>query len=491
MRALSRTVWLTLLMAIVVLSSVQCSQQLDAGDAVRPGAATNATASSVQPLVTLPSFTALVKREGPAVVNISTTQKVSVDTFAFPGFPGIQPGDPFFDFFRRFNPGENLPREYQTQSLGSGFIISQDGYIMSNAHVVANADEVVVRLTDKREFNAKVIGIDQRSDIALLKISASGLPVVNIGSSSRLEVGEWVVAIGSPFGFTNSVSQGIVSAKERSLPGGDVVPFIQTDVPINPGNSGGPLFNLNGEVVGINSQIYSRSGGYMGLSFAIPIDMAMKIKDDLLKHGSVKRGWLGVRIQDVSAEHALSFGLAKPSGVLVASVEKGGPAERAGMQIGDIILKFNGKEMAGASELVRAVSDSAPGARVKLQLWREGANKELSVVLGDAPADDVSHQPPGKVPNKSLEPEQLGMTLRELNRDEQRMLKTEAVIIVESVKGIAAKSGIQPGDLIVAINSKRVASNKQLRELLDRAGKRAAVLVQREGNMMFIPLRFN
>jgi len=357
---------------------------------------------------------------------------------------------------------------------------------MSNAHVVANADEVVVRLTDKREFKAKVVGIDQRSDIALLKIAASGLPTVTIGDSSRLEVGEWVVAIGSPFGFTNSVSQGIVSAKERSLPGGDVVPFIQTDVPINPGNSGGPLFNLNGEVVGINSQIYSRSGGYMGLSFAIPIDMAIRIKDDLLKHGSVKRGWLGIKIQDVSADHAQSFDLKKATGVLVASVEKASPAERAGLQIGDIILKFNGKELSSAGELVRAVSDAAPGASVTLELWREGAGKEITVILGDAAPDSVA-QPQSA---RAKEPEQLGMSLRELGRDEQKALKTEAVIVVEAVNGVAANSGIQAGDLIVAINSKRVSSIRQLREVLKRAGKRAAVLVQRNGNMMFIPLRF-
>ena len=486
MRALGRAVVFTFLISVVLLISVTCSRQSDAVSAVSSGTAANTAASGIQPLVSLPSFAALVKREGPAVVNISTTQKISVEALPFPGFPGVQPDDPFFEFFRRFAPDDQLPREYQTQSLGSGFIISHDGYIMSNAHVVANADEVIVRLTDKREFKAKVVGIDQRSDIALLKISASGLPIVSIGDSSKLEVGEWVVAIGSPFGFTNSVSQGIVSAKERSLPGGDIVPFIQTDVPINPGNSGGPLFNLNGEVVGINSQIYSRSGGYMGLSFAIPIDMAMKVKDDLLKHGSVKRGWLGVRIQDVSAEHAKSFNLAKATGVLVSSVEQGAPAEHAGLQIGDIILKFNGKEMSNAGELVRAVSDSAPGARVKLQLWREGANKEVTVVLGDAATVNAAQRPSGKV----AEPEQLGMTLRELSREEQRMQKTEAAIAVESVSGIAAKSGIQAGDLIVAINSKRVSSIKQLREALERAGKRAAVLVQRNGNMMFIPLRF-
>ncbi|MFA6902525.1 MAG: DegQ family serine endoprotease [Gallionellaceae bacterium] len=442
--------------------------------------------SSAAPLVALPSFAELVKREGPAVVNISTTQNISVGVMPFPGFPGMQPDDPFFEFFRRFSPGDQLQREFKTQSLGSGFIISPDGYIMSNAHVVSNADEIVVRLTDKREFKARVIGIDQRSDIALLKIDASGLPVVTLGDSSKLEVGEWVVAIGSPFGFTNSVSQGIVSAKERSLPGGDVVPFIQTDVPINPGNSGGPLFNLNGEVVGINSQIYSRSGGYMGLSFAIPIDMAIRVKDDLLKHGSVKRGWLGIRIQDVSDEHAKSFDLEKASGVLVASIEKDSPAERAGLQIGDIILKLNGKVLASAGELVRAVSDEAPGARVRLQLWRDGAGKEVTVTLGDAAAASGAKPQTGKAQGDA----QLGMSLRELSRDEQRRLQTEAAILVESVTGIAAKSGIQPGDLILAVNSKRVSGIRQLREVLGRAGKRAALLVQRGGNMMFIPLQF-
>lgn len=485
MRALSWIVMFTLFLSIVVLTSVRCSQQTNSVPAFSSGYAAGNAASSVPALVSLPSFTALVKREGPAVVNISTTQKISVEAVPFHGFPGIDPDDPFYEFFRRFAPGDQLQREYQTHSLGSGFIISRDGYIMSNAHVVANADEVIVRLTDKREFKAKVVGIDQRSDIALLKISAADLPVVKIGDSSKLEVGEWVVAIGSPFGFTNSVSQGIVSAKERSLPGGDVVPFIQTDVPINPGNSGGPLFNLNGEVIGINSQIYSRSGGYMGLSFAIPIDMAMKVKDDLLKHGSVKRGWLGVRIQDVTAEHAKSFSLDKASGVLIASVEKEGPAERADLKIGDIILKLNGKEISTSGDLVRAVSDAAPGAKVKLQLWREGATKEVTVVLGDAAANGAVQRP-----SKIQGPEQLGMTLRELSREEKKMLNTEAAIVVEAVNGVAEKSGIQSGDLIVAINSKRVSSIKQLREALDRAGKRAAVLVRRGDNMMFIPLRF-
>jgi serine protease Do len=484
---MSWTVIFTLLLSIVVLTSARCSRQAGLQSEGGGRAFVQVAASGAVPLVSLPSFAELVKREGPAVVNISTTRKVSVGPFAFPGLQGMQPDDPFFEFFRRFSPGDQSQREYQTQSLGSGFIISHDGYILTNAHVVADADDVIVRLTDKREFKTKVVGIDQRSDIALLKIAASHLPVVSIGDSSKVDVGEWVVAIGSPFGFTNSVSQGIVSAKERSLPGGDVVPFIQTDVPINPGNSGGPLFNLSGEVIGINSQIYSRSGGYMGLSFAIPIDVAMKVKEDLLKHGSVKRGWLGVSIQDVGAEHAQSFSLPKPAGVLVASVENGTPAERAGLQIGDIILRFNGKELSSAGELVRAVSDAVPGSKAKLDVWRDKSSIEIVVSLGDASA--VSQPKIAQV--KQGEVDKLGMTVRKLNLDEMKMLNSTASVVVEAVSGIAAKSGVQVGDLILAVNSKRVMSTHHLYMLLEKAGSNAALLVQRGGGVLFVPLLFN
>lgn len=446
--------------------------------------------SAVSAAVALPNFTALVKKEGPAVINISSTKKVR-SGFAFPEFPGITPDDPFYEFFRRFSPNNQLPREFQSQSLGSGFIISADGYILTNAHVVEDADEVTVRLTDQREFKAKVVGSDRRSDVALLKISAKELPVVNIGDSSKLEVGEWVAAIGSPFGFTNSVSQGIVSAKGRSLPGErgeNIVPFIQTDVPINPGNSGGPLFNMNGEVVGINSQIYSRSGGYMGLSFAIPINLAMKVKGELLQHGTVRRGRLGVNIQNVSPEHAKSFGLKKASGALITSVEKDGPADRAGLEIGDIILKFDGRQLNSSEELVREVADAAPGSIAKLQVWRKGAAKEMSVKLGEA---DSEHQMQKQQPrDKDSEPGQLGLTLNELNRDEQRALHTDGSLMVDGVSGIAAESGIQTEDIIIAVNSQRVSSIKQLRAELSKAGKHAAVLVQRGGNMIFIPLKF-
>lgn len=440
---------------------------------------TNAATGS--PVVALPNFTVLVKNEGPAVVNISTTRKIRGAIHAFPPFPELLPDDPFYEFFRRFSPG--APHEYNSQSLGSGFIISSDGYLLTNAHVVEDADEIVVRLIDKREFKARVIGTDRRSDIALLKISAKDLPVVGIGDSSKLEVGEWVVAIGSPFGFTNSISQGIVSAKGRSLPGEDIVPFIQTDVPINPGNSGGPLFNMQGEVVGINSQIYSRSGGYMGLSFAIPIDLAMKVKDELLKHGTVRRGWLGVTIQNVTPDHAKSFGLGKAAGALVSSVEKGGPADRAGVEIGDIILKLNGREIAVADDLLRAVADAAPGSSAEILLWRHGADKNITVRLGEADSERETQKSPAK------EPDQIGLTLRELSRDERRSMRTEGTLLVEAVSGVAARSGIQSGDIVIAVNSRRVTSVGQLRAELARAGHRAALLVQREGGMIYVALR--
>jgi len=473
---------LAIALVMIALTFVSCDKQ----PKVLPTNNASAATSAVAPVVALPNFTALVKKEGPAVINISTTRKIR-GAMPFPAIPHLAPDDPFYEFFRRFAPGEQMPHEFRSQTLGSGFIVSEDGYVLTNAHVVEDADEVTVRLTDKREFKAKVVGADKRSDIALLKISAKGLPVVSIGDSSKLEVGEWVVAIGSPFGFTNSISQGIVSAKERSLPGENIVPFIQTDVPVNPGNSGGPLFNLNGEVVGINSQIYSRSGGYMGLSFAIPINLAMQVKDELLKHGTVKRGWLGVGIQSVSPEHAKAFELATAGGALVASVEKDSPADRAGIEIGDIILKLDNKDVGGADDLARAVADVAPGSSAKLQVWRHGAAREMTVKLGEA---DAGHMVQKKVESSTTESGQFGLAVRELSHDEQRAMKTEGSMVVVSVSGMAAESGIQTGDIIIAINSQRVSSVNQLRAALTKVGKRAAVLVQREGNRIFIPLKF-
>ncbi len=481
MRTMKKSAF-TVVLLIIVFTLDSCGKKQQAPPPVTTGSAVSAAST----IVALPNFTVLVKKEGPAVVNISTTQKIRREHLPFPAFPGTKQDDPFYEFFRRFAPGEMLPHEFRSQSLGSGFIISQDGYILTNAHVIDNADAVTVRLTDKREFKAKVIGADKRSDIALLKISAKDLPVASIGDTSKLEVGEWVVAIGSPFGFTNSVSQGIVSAMGRSLPGENTTPFIQTDVPINPGNSGGPLFNLKGEVIGINSQIYSRSGGYMGLSFAIPIDLAIKVKNELLKHGTVKRGWLGVTIQDVGPEHARSFGLTKASGALITTVGKGTPAARASLEIGDIILKFNGKELTDADDLARIVADAAPGSIARLSIWRRGAAKEVVVTLGDTETDlkTLKQRPM----DKEMAPDKIGLTMHELNPDERQMLRTEGYVVVDAVDGIAAESGIQPRDIIIAINSQRISSIKQFRTVMAEVGMRAALLVQREGNMIFIPL---
>ncbi|CAH1079419.1 putative periplasmic serine endoprotease DegP-like [Candidatus Nitrotoga sp. 1052] len=482
MRTMRKPV-LTIVLLVILLALDSCGKKPQQAP---PPVTTSGAVGAASAVVALPNFTALVKKEGPAVVNISTTQTIRREHIPFPAFPGTKQDDPFYEFFRRFAPGEMLPHEFRSQSLGSGFIISQDGYILTNAHVVEKADEVTVRLTDKREFKAKVIGADKRSDIALLKISAKDLPVVSIGDASKLEVGEWVVAIGSPFGFTNSVSQGIVSAMGRSLPGENTTPFIQTDVPINPGNSGGPLFNLNGEVIGINSQIYSRSGGYMGLSFAIPIDLAIKVKNELLKHGTVKRGWLGVTIQDVSPEHARSFGLTKASGALITTVGKDTPAARASLEIGDIILKLNGKELTDAGDLARAVADAAPGSIARLSIWRRGVAKEVVATLGDADADLTTPKP--RPMDKGMAPDKIGLTMHELNPDERQMLRTDGYVVVDAVDGIAAESGIQPGDIIIAINSQRISSIKQFRTVMADVGMRAALLVQREGNMIFIPL---
>ncbi len=330
----------------------------------------------------LPDFSELAERQGPAVVNISTTQVVRNSGQLMP-FP-FDESDPAFEFFKRFMPRlpGGVPRESENKSLGSGFLISADGYILTNAHVVDGADEVLVRLTDKREFKARIIGADKRTDVALLKIDATALPSVKLADPAQLKVGEWVVAIGSPFGFDNSVTAGIVSAKGRSLPQENYVPFIQTDVAINPGNSGGPLFNMRGEVVGINSQIYSRSGGYMGVSFAIPIDVAMEIQQQLRSTGKVSRGRLGVVIQEVNKDLAESLGLARVMGAVVNSVEKAGPAEKAGIEAGDVILQFDGKPIGNSLELPRMVAATAPGTRVNLQVWRRASLRDLRFGVG-------------------------------------------------------------------------------------------------------------
>ena len=435
-------------------------------------------------LAQLPDFSALVEQHGMSVVNISTTQKLSQQ--GFPGFQGVPEDDPFFDFFRRFiPPGPQQPREYRTQSLGSGFIISGDGYVLTNSHVVANADEVTVKLTDKREFKAKVVGADKRTDIALLKITANDLPHIQSGNAMDLKVGEWVVAIGSPFGFENSVTAGIVSAKGRSLPDETYVPFIQTDVAVNPGNSGGPLFNLRGEVIGVNSQIYSRTGGYMGLSFAIPIDVAMNIADQLRTQGKVSRGKLGVQIQELTADLAASFGLKEAKGVLVAGVETAGPADKAGILPGDVILKFDNKPINSANELPLLVASSKPGARLEIELLRKGSIKKVVAVIGELAADSTPKA-------ESLAPtsNRLGLAVREFDAEEKQSLGISRGLLVEEVQGLAAKSGVRPGDIILAINADPIATMKSFNQALEKnRGKGIALLIRREGNTLYIPIK--
>ena len=428
------------------------------------------------PAIQLPDFAALVEKEGPSVVNVSVIQTAGRGEAQLP--PGMDENDPFFDFFRRFMP--QPPRRGDApiqQGVGSGFIISDDGYILTNRHVVDNADTVTVRLTDKREFKAKVIGTDARTDVALLKIEAKGLPEVPIGNANRIRVGEWVVAIGSPFGFENTVTAGIISAINRALPDENFVPFIQTDVAINPGNSGGPLFNMRGEVIGINSQIYSRTGTFAGLSFAIPIDVAMDVANQLRTTGKVSRGRIGVQIQGMNAELANSFGLPDAKGALVASVEKGSPADKASVQPGDVIREFDGKAVGSSNELPRIVGLVKPGATVKIKVWRKGEAKDLSITVGETPGERTARA--GDRPPKSAE--KMGLTLSE----------TADGLFVEEVRGSAANAGLRKGDIILSVNNQRVETVDQFRERIGLAprGRSIALLVQRGENTLFIPVK--
>lgn len=433
--------------------------------------------------IALPDFAGIVATQGKAVVNISVagTSKTSASDF-----PDLGPQSPFRDFFRHFQipiPEGKMPIRGQ----GSGFIVSPEGIVLTNAHVVADADEVTVRLTDKREFKAKLVGIDKQTDVAILRIDARDLPTVRIGDPQKVRVGEWVVAIGSPFGFENSVTAGIVSAKSRTLANEGYVPFMQTDVAINPGNSGGPLFNIHGEVIGINSQIYSRNGGYQGLSFAIPIDVAMDIERQLLTKGKVTRGQLGVMIQEVNQALADSFGLDSPRGALVAAVSPGSPAARAGIQTGDVILKFNGSDIGRSSELPSLVAGTAPGSETTIEVWRQGKPKQMRITVGeqkniaanDKP-EDASASPSGM----------LGLAVRPLNGEEGAEIERGRGLLVENVKdGPAAQAGIRRGDVILAVNGAPVASPEQLGDQVGKAGKKLALLIKRGERTMFVPIR--
>ncbi|WP_459615392.1 DegQ family serine endoprotease [Bordetella sp. 2513F-2] len=426
-----------------------------------------------------PNFAQITRQYGPAVVNISVTgtTKVADNPLApffgqFPGFPGF-PGMP------------GGQREVPVRGQGSGFIISPDGIILTNAHVVEDAKEVTVKLTDRREFRAKVLGSDPATDVAVLKIEASNLPVVRIGEVERLQVGEWVLAIGSPFGLENTATAGIVSAKGRSLPDDTTVPFIQTDVAVNPGNSGGPLFNERGEVVGINSQIYSRTGGYQGLSFAIPIDVAYKVKDQILEHGKARHARLGVAAQEVNQALADSFRLDTPTGALVASVEPGSAAEKAGLKPGDVIRGIDGRDIVSSGDLSAVISLASPGQRVTLDVWRDGKPRQLTATLGSRDADRTASADDGA---GQASRGRLGLALRPLTPQEQQATEAPG-LVVQQVAGAAAEAGIEPGDVILSINGVPATSVAQLRKELDRAKGTVALLVQRGENQIFVPVR--
>lgn len=445
-----------------------------------------------------PDFTSLVKQAAPAVVNISTVQKApSADAqngFSFQGPNGEEIPEIFRHFFRFPDQGELPgPRQNAPQSLGSGFIISKDGYILTNHHVVKGADQVLVRLNDRRELEAVVVGSDERSDVALLKIDANDLPVVKIGDSSELEQGEWVIAIGSPFGFDHTVTSGIVSATGRALENETYVPFIQTDVAINPGNSGGPLFNLDGEVVGINSQIYTRSGGFMGLSFAIPIDVAMNVSEQLESSGFVTRGWLGVVIQEVNKDLAESFGLDKPSGALVAKVLPGSPAEAAGFRDGDIITEFNGQSINLSSDLPHQVGRVKPGTKARVDIVRNGDDKVLTVNIGTLP-DEARAIKASSQPAQAPQNNRLNIMISDLSQDQKNNLAVSYGILVQKVMaGSAANAGLVAGDVITMLNGKRVDNVQVFEQIVSQlpAKRSVPMRIVRRGSPVFIPLKLN
>lgn len=455
--------------------------------------------SSVTQARDLPDFATLVDKYGAAVVNISTTQKIKhpMSRMVPRDMPEQIPEGPFGDLFRHFfgdpngpGGGNGEPEEFDTKSLGSGFILSSDGYVITNHHVIKNATEVVVKLTDRREFEAKIIGSDERSDIALLKVDAKGLPVVSIGNSENLRVGEWVLAIGSPFGFDHSVTAGIVSATGRSLPRENYVPFIQTDVAINPGNSGGPLFDLDGKVVGINSQIYSRTGGFMGLSFAIPVDMAMQVVEQLKTTGHVTRGWLGVLIQDVTRELAESFGMKKPRGALVAKVMPDSPAEKAGFKVGDVVTRFNGIAINRSSNLPPLVGVSPVGKKVKVEILRKGKTKVLRVELGELPEEDL--QVADNTP-RSTDEGRLNIMVTDLTDEQKNKLdiKDGGVLVSRVKAGPARKAGVRRGDVILSINNTDIEDAEHFKELVEDLpdDKSVPLLVQRRGGPVWLAIK--
>jgi len=478
----------------LIPSLIACERQSSSNDA--PAMANGSTAADAQAersdtglpasamVSGLPDFAPLVDAYGPAVVNVSTvTRRQAVEQ----GGPELSPDDPMYEFFRRF--GFGGPRvQPPTRGEGSGFVISADGYILTNAHVVDQAREVTVRTTDRREYNAKVVGVDARTDVAVLKIEATGLPVVRIGSPGRLKAGEWVIAIGSPFGFDNSVTAGIVSATARSLPGDAYTPFIQTDVAVNPGNSGGPLFNLQGEVIGINSQIYSRTGGYQGVSFAIPINVAMNVKDQLVASGRVQRGYIGVTIQDVNQALADSFKLSRPRGALVSQVERGKPADKAGVKPGDVIIAVDEQAIERSGNLPSVIAGIKPGNEVTLTVWRDKSERKLRIKVGEL-ADEPEVAQGGA--SGDAEGGRLGLAVRPLNGAERQQLRTIGRLVVEDVDGPAATAGVERGDVLIAVNGMQVATVSEFASAVDASGSTVALLIQRGNAQIFVPVRID
>ena len=444
---------------------------------------TQAAPASVANRAGLPDFADLVVKHGPAVVEVSTTRGMT-RTAAGEGREGRVPRNipPELAPFFRGQP-DGAPDRGPGMGMGSGFVIASDGIVLTNAHVVDGADEVTVKMHDQREYKAKVLGADKATDVAVLKIDAKDLPVVRIGSSGKTRVGEWVVAIGAPYGLEHTVTSGIVSAKSRSLPGDSVVGFIQTDAAVNPGNSGGPLFNLDGEVIGINSQIFSRSGGFQGLAFAIPIDVAMNVKDQIVTHGKVSHGKLGVTVQEVNQTLAESFGMKQPGGALVGSVQKDGPGAKAGLEPGDVIVKFDGKAIARSSDLPPMVASVKPGSTVKLEIWRDGAAKELSATVGEREGAKTA-----QADRPDASKGKLGVVVRPLSPEEKSASKLAGGVVVEDVAGAAAKAGVRAGDVIVSVNRQPVDSVEKLKSLIDGAGKTVALLIQRDDARIFVPV---
>lgn len=438
----------------------------------------------------LPDFTDLVKEQSPTVVNISTVTHQKAGKGMPPGYEQMPE---IFRHFFQFGPRGGQPRQRDAQSLGSGFIISKDGYILTNNHVIEGADEIIVRLSDRSELSAELIGADKSSDIALLKVDETGLPAAKLGDSEDLEVGEWVLAIGSPFGFDHTVTKGIVSATGRSLPNENYVPFIQTDVAINPGNSGGPLFDMDGDVIGINSQIYTRSGGFMGVSFAIPINVAMKVADQLKEKGYVSRGYLGVRIQEVNKELAEAFGLDKPAGALVVQSYEGEPAAKAGIMAGDVIVEFNGKEIILSSDLPHVVGQVTPGVEAKVVINRQGEEKTLRVTVGELPTENQMLA--GKQDTLSNQSNPLGVSVTDMTDEQRRAADINKGVIVEQVApdSVVARKGVRPGDIIAMLNHQWVSDKGQFDQIVSElpAGRNLPMLVIRKGMRRFVWVRID